>query len=70
MKLNRELEDAIRRGLDELIGRIRPGTSVVIRVNGSPAAVLVLCAKCENRPALTAFDPGYFDWLESRPDDN
>jgi antitoxin (DNA-binding transcriptional repressor) of toxin-antitoxin stability system len=57
MKLNRELEETIRRGLDALIGRMRPGDRVTIRVNGEPAAVLVLCAKCENRPTLTAFDP-------------
>jgi hypothetical protein len=66
MELSEELEQAVREGLDALAEGLLPGTHVIIRVNGQPVAMFVLCTSI-GEPDGTAFETNFFLHLESFP---
>ena len=66
MKFNEEFEEAVRRGLEALEAEIVPGMSVVIKVNGQPAAVFVLCTRLDERHGI-GIQEDYYQRLERLP---
>ena len=66
MELSEKMEQAVREGLEALADGLLPGAHVVIKVNGQPVAMLVLCTSIDE-PDGTAFEPNFFLDLEGFP---